>query len=123
MNDKMTVNQRNALECLRQAGEHGMALSAYARKRGFNERQIYDAIAALRRNGTLPAPGSTRPSARSDFVAVRIAPPSTSSSVLPDSAVCHVRVGNARITCQQWPPAAWLATLGQAGLDAATPEH
>lgn len=122
MSDKMTANQRHALTCVRQAREQGMALSAYARKRGFNERQIYDAIAALRRNGTLPAPGSTRASVKSDFVAVRVTPPAMDSGP-SDLVVCQVRVGRALITCQQWPPIAWLTTLGQAGFDAATPEH
>jgi transposase-like protein len=122
MSDKMTANQRRALECVQQARAQGMTLSAYARKRGFNDRQIYDAIAALRRNGTLPAPGSTRTSAKSDFVAVRVAPPSTSTAP-PVSVVCQVRVGRALISCQQWPPAAWLSTLGQVSIDAATTEH
>jgi predicted phage tail protein len=122
MSDKMTLNQRRALECVQQAREQGMTLSAYARKRGFSDRQIYDAIAALRRKGALPAPGSTRTSAKNDFVAVRIAP-LPNSAAPPSSVVCQVRVGGTVIACQQWPPAAWLSTLGQVSRDAATPEH
>ena len=115
--DKMTVNQRRALACAQQAREHGMALSAYARKRGFNERQIYDGIAALRRKGMLPAAGPVA-AAKNDFVAVRMAP-----TPALHGTVCRVQVGDALIQCHQWPPAAWLATLAQVGADAATPEH
>jgi hypothetical protein len=86
-------------------------------------RVVYDAIAALRRNGTLPAPVSKGALATRDFVAVRIAPPSADRAAAPHSVVCHVRIGQALITCQQWPPAAWLATLGQVSRDVATPEH
>jgi hypothetical protein len=123
MSDNMTANQQRAMECVREAAQQGMALGAYARQRGFNERQIYDAVAALRRKGALPMPGPTRAPAKSDFMAVRIASPSVGVAASADSPVCDIRIGGTVIRCRQWPPAAWLATLGQAGLDAATPEH
>jgi hypothetical protein len=122
MSDKMSVNQRRALECVQEAREQGMALSSYARKRGYDERQVYDAVAALRRKGALPAPGTARSTGKSKFVAVRIAPFAVPPAP-PEFMVCQIRVGHTLISCQQWPPAAWLATLGQASLDAATPEH
>lgn len=117
MRDKnMTANQRQALQCDRIARRRGVALSAQAREQGLNVRVVYDAIAALRRNGTLPAPGATRAAAKSKFVAVRIAAPAVDS--VPPSAVvvCQVRVGTIQISCQQWPPAAWLANLAAGGL-------
>lgn len=118
MSETMTVNQRRALECFRAARKRGVALCAYAREQGLSERVIYDAVAALRRKGMLPAAGPTAAPATKDFVVVRMAPaPAT------HSAVCRLHVGGAVIECHQWPPAAWLATLGQAGFDAATPEH
>ncbi len=119
---KMTANQRTALECYRTAKRRGNALSAQAREQGLNIRLVYDAIAALRRNGTLPVPGARRVSAQSDFVAVRVAPPAVHSAP-PGVAVCHVRVGATLISCQQWPPAVWLTTLAAGGGDAATAEH
>ena len=122
MSQKMTANQRMALECYRTARRRGKALRAQAREQGLNVRVVYDAIAALRRNGTLPAPGVTRTSAQSQFVAVRVTPPAAHSP--PAGAVlCHVRIGATLISCQQWPPAAWLATLAAGSDDAATTGH
>ena len=121
--DKMTANQRTALACYRTAKRRGVALNAQAQEQGLSARVVYDAIAALRRNGTLPTP--TRPgrsSAKKRFVAVRVSPPAV-QSMPPGVAVCHVRVGATVISCQQWPPAAWLATLATGGGDAATSEH
>lgn len=118
----MTANQRAALDCYRTAKRRGNALSAQARELGLNIRVVHDALAALRRNGTLPVPGARRALAQSDFVAVRVAPPAVHSAA-PGVAVCHVRVGATVISCQQWPPAVWLATLAAGGGDAATAEH
>lgn len=107
--DKMTANQRTALECYRTAKRRGVALSAQAQEQGLSARVVYDAIAALRRNGTLPTPTrAKRAPEKGRFVAVRFAPPVHST---PGVAVCHVHAGATVISCQQWPPAAWLATL------------
>lgn len=113
--NNMTANQRQALQCDRMARRRGVALSAQAREQGLNVRVVYDAIAALRRNGTLPAPGATRAATKSKFVAVRVA--TAAMDATPHSAVvCQVRVGTILISCQQWPPAAWLANLATGGL-------
>lgn len=112
--DKMTTNQRTALECYRTALRRGVALSAQAQEQGLSARVVYDAIAALRRNGTLPTPTrSRRTAAKERFVAVRVAQPAVGSTP-PSAVVCHVHVGMTLISCQQWPPAAWLATLATA---------
>jgi hypothetical protein len=115
MIETMTVNQQRALECVQQARKRGIALCVYAREQGLSERVIYDAVAALRRKGILPAAGSTAAPTMSDFVAVRMAPMSAMHST-----VCRVQVGSTLIECHQWPPATWLATLGQVSADAAT---
>lgn len=122
MSKELTRNQRQALECLRRAQASRIALSAQAREQGLSVRVIYDAVAALRRKGVLPTVGSDMGAAAGDFVAVRVAPPAMHSTPA-GAVVCHVRVGTTLISCQQWPPAAWLATLGQAGADAAAAGH
>lgn len=112
---KLTEKQLQAIEHMERAREEGVALSAYARSRGVEVREIYDAIAALRRKGALPAavPRSKRP-----FVAVRVAASSVRASndageVEGCSAMlCRVLIGGgALIECHAWPPAGWLAAL------------
>ncbi len=125
MNDKrgagLTALQRQALECVRGAQAKGVNLSAYCRARGVAVRQVYGALIPLRRRGLLPG-RSTRKSARASkpkpsaarFVAVQIAPP-----VAP--IACRVKLaGGISIECAQWPPRAWLESLGATdGIDAA----
>lgn len=108
MSRDLTSNQQQALECFRTARSRGVALSAQASEQGLNARVIYDAVAALRRKGVLPAAGSGKLVKASDFVAVRAAPPPTPVGA---GAVCSLRVGATLIECRQWPPAAWLASL------------
>ncbi|MGH8703669.1 MAG: hypothetical protein ACREVR_21155 [Burkholderiales bacterium] len=103
---KLTDKQRQAIEHLERARSEGVALSAYARAHGLGVREIYDALAALRRKGALPRPPR---GAKRRFVAVSVAPmPATPRGVV----LCRVLIGgSAVIECGEWPPAMWLAGL------------
>lgn len=125
MNEKrgrgLTALQRQALECVRGAKAKGLSLSAYCRARGVAVRQVYDALIPLRRHGLL-AGRSTRKPARAwkskasaaRFVAVQIDSPRT-------LITCRVTMASGiSIECAQWPPRAWLESLGATdGIDAA----
>ena len=120
MRKDLTSNQRRALECFRTARSRGVALSAQASEQGLNARVIYDAVAALRRKGVLPAAGSGKSVKAADFVAVRLRPPGIPADA---SVVCSLHVGATRIECRQWPPAAWLASIAGVSSDAAPDRH
>lgn len=110
----LTDKQQQAMEHLERARSEGMALSDYARARGVLVREIYDALAALRRKGVLPR---SRANSKSPFVAVRVAPGVVSASPVvhtgPRSAmICRVLIGGTTvIECAEWPPAGWLVAL------------
>ena len=112
----MTQKQRVALEAREAAQREGKSLTEYAKTHGLVIRELYDALACLRRNGALPSSGR-KP--RSKFVAVRVAgehaPPR-----MDTIAVCRIvsREGYV-IECVQWPPATWLTSLARNAVDAA----
>lgn len=56
-----TEKQRQAIEAMEGARSEGVALSKYAEAHGLIIRELYDAIACLRRKGLLPRPTSTDP--------------------------------------------------------------
>lgn len=77
----MTTNgltdwQRQAIACMDEAREAGIALSEHVRARGLNLRGVYDAIAQLRRRGVVaPAPqrvAKRRVGERLGFARVRV---------------------------------------------------
>src|SRR5207244_12684579 len=71
MAETLTEKQRVAVEALEGARRAGVPLSDYAKAKGLATRPVYDAIAALRRRGTLP--GTDRPRKRkSKILAVRL---------------------------------------------------
>jgi hypothetical protein len=119
---RMTDKQRRALEAMETARSQGLSLTEYARVQGLVVRELYDALAALRRRGVLPKSGRK---ARSKFVAVQVASPvavaspgmqrSDGSGVL--CRIVHVR-GHV-IECSQWPPPSWVAALSSESTDAA----
>lgn len=123
MQAKLTDKQRQALEHLEGSRREGVTLSAYARGHGLALREIYDALAALRRKGVLPRPA--QPSAQSAFVALRVTPRAALAGPVVHAAagggmICRVLLGGAVvIECAQWPAAAWLSSLLGAGADAA----
>ena len=117
-----TEKQRQAIEAMEGARNEGVALSKYAEAHGLLIRELYDAIACLRRKGLLPKP--TRKQKR-EFVAVRVVAPSEPARPLPSKSTSGVlcRIVCPRgpmIECVQWPPPAWLATLTAGPTDAAT---
>jgi hypothetical protein len=67
-----TEKQRQAVEAMEGARSEGVTLSKYAETHGLVIRELYDAIACLRRKGLLPKP--TRKT-KSKFVAVRMVAP------------------------------------------------
>jgi hypothetical protein len=98
-----------------------ISLSDYAKAHGLVIRELYDAIAGLRRKGLLAQ--AARRKRRSKFVAVRVVPnqglPSgkLSAASVP---VCRVVQAGRVIECLQWPPPNWLAALSPGSADAAS---
>jgi hypothetical protein len=116
---EMTERQRRAMEALEGARSEGLTLSEYAKRRDLPLRELYDAIAALRRKGVLAKPVTKR--AKSKFVTVHMverasAPMNMSASV----ALCRIVQRGCVIECLQWPPPNWLAAMGTGSADAAS---
>jgi hypothetical protein len=122
MTATMTDMQRRALEAMEAARSQGLSLTEYAREQGLVVRELYDALAALRRRGVLPKSGRK---ARSKFVAVRVAQPvsvAMPATQLSDGSGVLCRIVHARghvIECTQWPPPSWVAALSSGSADAA----
>jgi hypothetical protein len=108
----MTKLQREALEHVEKASQEGLSIGAYARAHEIPAQQIYDAVARLRRRGTLPGHSAKR----GKFIAVKITP----SPSMSGANVCRILVpGGLVIECLQWPPRSWLHSLAGTA-DAAT---
>ena len=119
MAEKLTAKQRWALEHREGSRREGLTLSAYAGVHGLSVREIYDALAALRRKGVLPRPV---PGAKSRFVAVRVQPEArpTVPTMTRSAMICRVLIGStAVLECGEWPPVAWLTALLTGRADAA----
>jgi len=86
MSTSMTEKQRVALEAREAAQSEGKTLSDYAKSRGLDVRELYDALAALRRKGVLPRSGGKQ---RNKFVAVRVATEAPPVRV-NGTAVCRI---------------------------------
>jgi hypothetical protein len=117
-----TEKQQQAIEALEGARGEGVALSEYAKAHGLVVRELYDAIACLRRKGLLPKP--TRKT-KSKFVAVRVVTPREPAHALPSrptiGVLCRILCPHGlMIECAQWPPPAWLVALTAGPADAAT---
>jgi hypothetical protein len=112
MTTVMTEKQRRALEAMEAAGEQGCSLTQYAKAQGLAVREIYDALAALRRKGVLPKPVG-RP--KSKFVSVRVASTAMTAAARPPGALgvlCRiVHAPGFAIECLQWPEPRWVAAL------------
>lgn len=111
MAKRLTDKQRVALEAVEAAKAAGLGLNAYARTKGLNVRQIYDAMAGLRRHGLVPptsAPRLRRP--KDAFVAVDVVsgrPPHSRSGM-----VCRlIHPSGLVIECGEWPPTMWLSSV------------
>jgi predicted trehalose synthase len=118
----MTDKQRRAIEAMEAARSQGCSLTEYAKAQGLAVREVYDALAALRRKGVLPKAARQ---GKSKFVSVRVAPASTAMIAAArapavSSVLCRiVHAGGYAIECLQWPPANWLAALASGSTDAA----
>lgn len=119
MKTGMTEKQQRAAEALEGARCEGVTLSAYAKGHGLALRELYDAIAALRRKGVLAKPVRKRASGR--FVAVRVAERAPLAMSCTSSApLCRIVQRGCVIECLQWPPPSWLAALKPESTDAAS---
>ncbi len=111
MAKRLTDNQRVALSAVEAAKAAGLGLNAYAQANGLNVRQIYDAMAALRKHGLLPPTSTPRHRGRkAPFVTVDVvsgrAPQSRSGMV------CRlIHPSGLVIECGEWPPAMWLSSM------------
>jgi hypothetical protein len=123
MSKDLTEKQRTAMAAAEAARTAGLTLIAHCRAEGLNVREVYDAIAALRRSGVLPKAEKSR-RRKGEFVAVRVVKTRQPSlGVTPPGAgmVCRLVHGSGLvIECGQWPPAAWLLSLTSGVRDAAS---
>lgn len=99
----MTDRQQRAMAAMEAARKEGCSLTEYARAQGLAVRELYDALAALRRRGVLPGSGRKT---RSKFVAVRVEQPIAREPEAPGMLCRIVHSGGCVIECLQWPPAA-----------------
>lgn len=114
MTRAMTEKQRVAVEAMEAAAQQGVSLSEYARVHGLAVREIYAALAVLRRKGVLPpSSGGTR----SEFVAVRVSPSPHRSD--GGEVLCRIMHRGVTIECLRWPEPHWLAALSAGSADAA----
>ena len=118
----MTEKQRRALEAKEAARLQGCSLTEYAKAQGLVVREIYDALAALRRKGVLPKPAGH---SKSKFLSVRVAPAASSTMLARPLAasgvLCRiVHASGCAIECLQWPPPSWVASLSSGSTDAAS---
>ena len=68
---KLTEKQRRGMDAFEAAHKAGVPLSEYAKSQGLDARELYDAIARLRKRRVLPA--TERPHRdRRAFVAVKV---------------------------------------------------
>ncbi len=124
----MTMKQRTAVAALEAARAAGVSLVDYACANDLVVRELYDAIAALRRRGALPPAAASRPReptrARDRFLPVRIvsSAPLATATAPRGGAVCRlVHPNGLALECAQWPPVEWLSAVWSAGRgDAAT---
>jgi hypothetical protein len=124
---EMTLKQRTAVAALEAARAAGMSLVDYARANELVVRELYDAIAALRRRGALSPAAASRPRAptraRDRFLPVRIvsAEPVATATAPRGVAMCRlVHPSGIALECAQWPPVEWLSAVWSGRGDAAT---
>lgn len=111
---EMTEKQRRALDAMEAARQQGCSLTQYAKAQGLAVREIYDALAALRRKGVLPKPSRR---SKSKFVSVRVVSASTAMTAAArpfgaSGVLCRiVHAPGFAIECLQWPEPRWVAAL------------
>lgn len=118
---EMTAKQRAAVAALEAARAAGVSLIDHARANGLVVRELYDAIAALRRRGALPRAAPSRPRAprppQERFLPVRVVNSAMiATTASRGAAVCRlVHPSGMALDCAQWPPAEWLSAVWSAG--------
>lgn len=124
---KMTEKQRRAVEAVAAAERAGLSLQDYAQARGLAVRELYDAIAGLRRRGVLPRSSRARVRKRhsSGFLPVRVVAAAPMPAASPGSPrgglVCRlVHASGFVLECGEWPPAPWLVAVASGWRDAAS---
>jgi hypothetical protein len=121
MDETLTQKQREAVEAVEGARRAGVSLSDYAKAKGLELRPVYDAIAALRRRGALPAtdrPRERKP--KSGFIAVRVRSSPAPVAAVHGGLVCRlVRSDGCAIECGEWPEPKWVAAVLAGRKDAA----
>lgn len=117
----LTEKQRTAMAAAEAARTAGLTLIAYCRAQGLNVREVYDAIAALRRSGVMPRAQKSR-RRKGEFVAVRVVKTQPSPAMTSGAGmVCRlVHASGLVVECGQWPPAVWLLSLTSGLRDAAS---
>jgi hypothetical protein len=119
----LTEKQRTAMAAAEAARTAGLTLIAYCRGQGLNVREVYDAIAALRRSGVLPRAQKSR-RRKGEFVAVRVVKtrqPSPAMMPRGNGMLCRlVHASGLVIECGEWPPTGWLVSLTSGLRDAAS---
>jgi hypothetical protein len=122
MSKDLTEKQRTAMAAAEAARTAGLTLIAHCRSHGLNVREVYDAIAALRRSGALPKAARSR-RRKGEFVSVRVLKTQHPGPAMVPSGtgmVCRlVHAGGLVIECGEWPPAQWLLSLTSGLRDAA----
>jgi hypothetical protein len=120
----LTAKQRVAAEAQAAARAAGISLVEYARTNGLVVRELYDAIAALRRRGALSGASRPRPrSGRDRFLPVRVVnTPTIAMPTVPRGGpVCRLMdAGAMALECAEWPPVEWLNAVWGARRDAAS---
>jgi hypothetical protein len=119
MSKDLTQKQRTAMAAAEAASTAGLTLSAYCEAQGLKVREVYDAIAALRRSGVLSKAQRSR-SRKDEFVAVRVVHTPRSSPPRTGMVCRLIHAGGVVIECGEWPPAAWLLSLSSGYRDAAS---
>jgi hypothetical protein len=119
----MTAKQRVAVEAQAAAREAGMSLSDYARVNGLVLRQLYDALAALRRREALPgaAVRSRQRRSRDAFLPVHVVERPALAIPTRGATVCRlVHASGIALECGAWRPVEWLRAVWGARSDAAS---
>jgi|ERR1700722_8208534 hypothetical protein len=119
----LTEKQRTAMAAVEAASTAGLTLTAHCTAQGLNVREVYDAIAALRRSGVLPRAQKSR-RRKSGFVALRVVKTQQPSpAMMPPGTgmVCRLlHASGLVIECGEWPSAFWLLSLTSGLRDAAS---
>lgn len=116
----LTAKQRAAIEAQSAARAAGVTLSGYARTNGLVVRELFDALAALRRRKRSSG-RSRRVRSAQRFLPVRLVNAPTVAAPPRGAAVCRLlHPGGMALECAQWPPVEWLGAVWSGRRDVAS---